>query len=222
MKLIISGRQGMRLCSWESYVLLRDSISIFIEGQQPCERFRTLHSVAQAGDGPLAVDAVRLRLEVLRAWSALWRVRQEYRASRSDGQRHVRSPLPGTARQFLRAALSLTRDAVSGDKIRLRRLDAKSGTTGGAPSTGPSGHVSKWLPVLVLCCCCSVGCASLGTSANPDLPRAPVVRQHKEPQAHEAETNQRDEPRIVAPPPAYGNKIVRGSGADGSGYQAQS
>lgn len=220
MKLIISGRQGVRLCNWEGYVLLRDSISMFIEGQQPCGRFRTLHSVAQAGPAPLAVDAVRLRLEALRAWSALWQLRQEHRAPRPDGRGHVRSPLPRAARLFLRAVLSLTSNAVSGDKIRLRRVQAESEAAGDTPLAELSARLSRWLPVLALCF--MSGCASLTTSANPDLPRAPVVRQQEEPQAHEAETKERDEPRIVAPPPAYGNKIVRGSEADRPAHQAQS
>lgn len=75
MKLVITGRAGAGLCDWDSFALLRDNVQHFVEGGVQSGRFSALHGIARAVDGhPCLVDAVRLRLEVLQAWSALWPV----------------------------------------------------------------------------------------------------------------------------------------------------
>ena len=160
MKLVFTGRTGAGLCDWESFALLRDNVQHFVEGGVPGGRFSALHGIAKAVDGEACVvDAVRLRLEVLQAWSALWPVRVDDAAvsSRTRAVREGRAlpagasvtypavtevellrfagdwsiPIPKAAESFVTAVLSLTQTAVAGDQLEVRRMpDARNCTAG--------------------------------------------------------------------------------------------
>ena len=152
MRLIVISQCGRETCDWGSYALLRDNVQHFIEGGRRSGRFRALHQVATAVDhGACTVNAVRLRLEVLKAWAALWQVRLasaavscRTRAIREgaplpseeavtqpvgrraellpvSGSRNTRVPL--AARGFMAAVLSLTRAATAGDTLEIRATD---------------------------------------------------------------------------------------------------
>ncbi len=149
MKLVIEGRAGTRICDWESFALLRDNVQHYIEGGAPSARFAAMHEIERAVDeGEHLVDASRLRGEVLRAWTALWKVRLEEAAislrtraimtgsaepSPCRGtvpahqvgwalpvQGHTTSPVPRAAQTFIRAILALTPDAVDGEQLRIK------------------------------------------------------------------------------------------------------
>lgn len=151
MKLIFTGRAGAGLCDWESFALLRDNVQHFVEGGVQSGRFSALHGIARAVDGDsCTIDAVRLRLEVLQAWSALWPVSVDGAAVSSrtcavrEGRRlpagasvtraavaevdlaefvgHFSAPVPKAAETFVTAVLSLTKAAVAGDVIEVRRV----------------------------------------------------------------------------------------------------
>jgi hypothetical protein len=151
MKLVFTGRAGAGLCDWESFALLRDNVQHFVEGGLQSGRFSALHGIARAVDGDACiVDAVRLRLEVLQAWSALWSVRVDGAAvsSRTRAIREHRvvpaggsvtgpaianvdllqfagnwsAPVPKAAGSFVTAVLSLTNTAVAGDLLEVRRM----------------------------------------------------------------------------------------------------
>ena len=158
MRLVFTGRAGAGLCDWDSFALLRDNVQHFVEGGVQSGRFSALHSIASAVDGhQCAVDAVRLRLEVLQAWSALWSVRVD-RAAVTSRTRSVREgkparaadstsepalvemdllpfahdgsmPVPKAAEAFVATVLSLTKTAVAGDKLEVRRMPAGSCTS---------------------------------------------------------------------------------------------
>jgi hypothetical protein len=130
MKLmILSGVTPARLCSWESYELLRDTVVHFLENDQPSGRFRALHDVGSVThDAALTVDAVRLRVEAFRAWTGLWKLRLQQPTLRPDQHGRPRSALPRGARQFLRALLSVTNKAAAGDTVQIRLLDSKRAT----------------------------------------------------------------------------------------------
>lgn len=73
MHLIFKGPCGTSVCDWESYAVLRDNVQHFLENGVTSARFKAIHDVEQAvDDGFKQVDGARLRVEVLRAWSALW------------------------------------------------------------------------------------------------------------------------------------------------------
>ncbi len=139
------------MCDWESFALLRDNVQHFVEGGVQSGRFSALHGIARAVDGDAyAVDAVRLRLEVLQAWSALWPVRVDGAAvsSRTRAIREGRpvptggsvtgpvldevdlaqfvgqlsEPVPKAAEAFVATVLSLTNASVAGDKLEVRRM----------------------------------------------------------------------------------------------------
>jgi hypothetical protein len=152
LKLVFTGRAGAGLCDWESFALLRDNVQHFIEGGVQSGRFSALHGIARAVDGDAyAVDAVRLRLEVLQAWRALWPVRVDGAAvsSRTRAIRegrsvpppggsvtgpvldeldlahfvgHLSEPVPKAAEAFVSTVLSLTNAAVAGDILEVRRM----------------------------------------------------------------------------------------------------
>jgi hypothetical protein len=150
IKLIFTGRAGAGLCDWESFALLRDNVQHFVEGGVQSGRFAALHSIARAVDGaPCEVDAVRLRLEVLQAWGALWPVTVDGAAvsSRTRAIRrgrpipasnsvtgplmgedevpfagHLSEPVPKAAQAFVTTVLSLTNAAVAGDVLEIRRM----------------------------------------------------------------------------------------------------
>jgi hypothetical protein len=151
MKLVFTGRAGAGLCDWESFALLRDNVQHFVEGGAQSGRFSAMHGIARAVDGDAyVVDAVRLRLEVLQAWSALWPVSVDD-AAISSRTRSVRkgkavpaggsvttlataevdlrrfagngsTPIPKAAESFVAAVLSLTQTAVAGDQLEVRRM----------------------------------------------------------------------------------------------------
>lgn len=153
MKLVFTCRSGAALCDWESFALLRDNVQHFIEGGSQSGRFAALHEIARAVDGhACSVDAVKLRLEVLQAWSALLpvsvdnaAVSSRTRAIRTRGQapsdpsvtapameaellrfaRDWSTPIPMAAESFVAAVLSLTKAAVAGDVLEIRRLPAR-------------------------------------------------------------------------------------------------
>jgi hypothetical protein len=152
MKLVFTSRSGAALCDWESFALLRDNVQHFIEGGSPSGRFSALHEIARAVDGQVcAIDAVKLRLEVLQAWSALLSVSVDNAAVSSrtrairEGERaptepsvtapamdgellrfaqHWSTPIPRAAESFVAAVLSLTKAAVAGDVLEIRRMPA--------------------------------------------------------------------------------------------------
>ena len=147
MKLAITGRQGAGLCEWDDYALLRDNVQHYVEAGTQGGRFRALHGIASAVDGrQCVVDAVRLRVEVLQAWEALSETNLEQAAvstrtlSIRDGSpipscegttsliapqswlKDRSIPVPKAAQAFVAAVLSLTRTAVAGDVLHVRRL----------------------------------------------------------------------------------------------------
>lgn len=156
MKLMIKTRRGTRICDWESYAFLRDNVQHFLEQGTPQERFQALHALEKAVDeGEQRIDAARLRGEVLRAWSALWRktsgeaaISARTHAIMAKSPERPAStptvaakdtawalpmrvdaemPIPRAAGRFVNAVLSLTRTAEDGDWVEVRRLgDAPS------------------------------------------------------------------------------------------------
>jgi hypothetical protein len=163
LKLVFTGPAGAGLCDWESFALLRDNVQHFVEGGVQSGRFSALHGIAQAVDGDAyAVDAVRLRLEVLQAWSALWPVRVDGAAvsSRTRAIRegrtvppggsstgpvlneldlahfagHLSEPVPKAAEAFVATVLSLTNAAVAGDKLEVRCLPSARRPAFGTPA----------------------------------------------------------------------------------------
>jgi hypothetical protein len=151
LKLVFTGPAGAGLCDWESFALLRDNVQHFVEGGVQSGRFSALHGIARAVDGDAyEVDAVRLRLEVLQAWRALWTVRVDGAAisSRTRAIRegrtvppggsvtgpvldevdlaqfigHLSEPVPKAAEAFIATVLSLTNAAVAGDRLEVRRM----------------------------------------------------------------------------------------------------
>lgn len=165
LKLVFTGRAGAGLCDWESFALLRDNVQHFVEGGVQSGRFSALHGIARAVDGdPYAVDAVRLRLEVLQAWRALWPVRVDGAAvsSRTRAIRegrpvppggsvtgpaldevdltqfaaHLSEPVPKAAEAFVATVLSLTNAAVAGDLLEVRRMPSARRPSAGS-NEGP-------------------------------------------------------------------------------------
>lgn len=165
MKLVFTGRSGAGLCDWESFALLRDNVQHFVEGGVQSGRFSALHGIARAVDGhSCVVDAVRLRLEVLQAWRALWPVSVDG-AAVSSRTRAIRegtalpaggtvtgpaiaeidllqfagdwsAPVPKAAESFVTAVLSLTQTAVAGDRLEVRRMPSSRQA---APASRASG-----------------------------------------------------------------------------------
>jgi hypothetical protein len=150
MKLLLSGRAGSRACDWSSYALLRDNVQHFVEHGGPNEHFSALHGIEGAvDDGRCAVDAARLRGEVLRAWYALWAVPPQdaavslrtrailtksvdeptvqgtVQARRAGWELPVeargKAPLPVLAERFVTAVLALTESAVDGEVLLIER-----------------------------------------------------------------------------------------------------
>lgn len=151
MKLVIEGRAGRRICDWESFALLRDNVQHYIEGGAPSARFAAMHEIEHAVDeGERVVDASRLRGEVLRAWTALWKVPLEEAAislrtraimtgsaepspcrgtvpAQQVGwalpvQGLTACPVPRAAQSFIRAILALTPAVVDGEQLRITCL----------------------------------------------------------------------------------------------------
>src|SRR5690349_21166527 len=78
MRIVLFGKSASRICDWRSYASLRDVVLRVIEHGQPGEHFQALHGMEAAfhGEGHY-VDALRLRGEVLRAWSGLWKAHHD-------------------------------------------------------------------------------------------------------------------------------------------------
>jgi hypothetical protein len=149
VKLFITSKTGTRICAWHSYALLRDNVQHYLERGEPDGRFPALHGIECAVDnGQHLIDASRLRGEVLRAWSALWKMKLE-RAAISlrtrallTGNSHLpairgtvaaqqagwelpvqgsdETPIPRAAQEFIRTVLLLTDTAVDGDMLEVR------------------------------------------------------------------------------------------------------
>lgn len=157
MKLVIEGRAGTRICDWESFALLRDNVQHYVEGGAPSARFAAMHEIERAVDeGERTVDASRLRGEVLRAWTALWKVPLAEAAislrtraimtgsaepspcrgtvpAQQVGwalpvQGHAASPVPRAGQSFIRAILALTPAVVDGEHLRIICLMRHQGT----------------------------------------------------------------------------------------------
>jgi hypothetical protein len=152
VRLVVISQRGKETCDWGSYALLRDNVQHFVEGGQRSGRFRALHQVATAVDrGTCTVDAVQLRVEVLKAWSALQRVRLGSAAVSSrtlairkgksvpprdavtrrvrrrtallpvSGSRSTR--VPTAARSFMAAVLCLTSSATAGETLEIWAME---------------------------------------------------------------------------------------------------
>lgn len=72
MQLIFTSRHGTTKLDWSEYALLRDNVQHYLESGPGQTRYRELHAVERAVDGePNQVNALALRRELQRAWSAL-------------------------------------------------------------------------------------------------------------------------------------------------------
>lgn len=112
MQLVIAGSSGARTCSWESYAVLRAQLRHKVEADQTSGRFRALDTVAKAAhSGAQAIDAVRLRLEVLQASAAL---------GGKDAGAVTRASKTHAPDEFSQAVLFLTARAVAGDRLLIR------------------------------------------------------------------------------------------------------
>jgi len=234
MRLVMSLGAASSVCPWSCYALFRDNVQHFLEGGQVSPRFRALHSLEQAvAQGLYSVDAARLRGEVLGAVFALRSLRFQdaaislrSRAIMTGGPSlprargtvradQVRWALPvearaeagllAVAKPFLVAVLAVTEAAVDGDFVEVRREGALS-QGGSEPESGPRRGVKHSLLSMGLAALL-VACGS--TAAAP--PVAPTGEEHV--QITQEEQKAPESPPIVAPPPAYGNKIVRAEDA---------
>lgn len=72
MQLIFKSRNGTARLDWSEYALLRDNVQHYLESGPRQARYDALHAVERAVDGePSQVNALGLRRELQRAWSAL-------------------------------------------------------------------------------------------------------------------------------------------------------
>jgi hypothetical protein len=190
-------------------------------------------------DGQCFVDAARLRGEVLRGWYALSRVSLDQAAvslrTRAILTASTEVPTaPGTvlarkigwqlpvhpdgsqqvaeaAKSFVTAVLALTERVIDGDRLEVRRYGAAPrfakhppGEQGSAPVRRPTvmGLALKAVCVGLL----AMGC-SAGRTPPPDAP-PDVEFEHKATSVEQPRDQDERDP-VVAPPPAYGNKVVR-------------
>lgn len=134
----------------------------------------------------------------------------------------AQTPIPRAASRFIRTVLTLTETAVDGDTLEIRcvnpgaRRECARPVAGGRPERVLVAVRKRLLGAVasVGLLVASCGTASLANPRAPVLDRPPVDQVTQAPSTEkEAET-----PRLVAPPPAYGNKIVlaaeHGSGAE--------
>lgn len=231
MKLIIKGLAGTRICDWGAFALLRDNVQHYIDGGAPSGQFRALYGIADAVDsGSYQVDAVRLRSEVFKAWCALWEVpldsaaisrrthailcgsptqlvaRETFRADAQGWSLPIEAdraaPVPKAASAFIKAVLVLTQSAAAGDTLEVRVAERSRISTAPPPRAGSFSVV--WLPPLVsLCLIMTTSCAS-PQSLRATTPSEPVPLHQP---VSESVPVPADAP-LLAPPPAYGNKIV--------------
>jgi hypothetical protein len=137
-------------CDWASFALFRDNVQHFAEHGQVSEKYAALHGLEQAVvAGAHEVDAARLRGEVLGALFVLGglkledaaislrtrailtgstrlpQVRGTVRANQAGWELPTASSPAGRlldpARPFLEAVMAVTRDAVDGHLVQVRR-----------------------------------------------------------------------------------------------------
>lgn len=124
----------------------------------------------------------------------------------------AQTPIPRAARHFIQTVLTLTETAVDGDTVEVRCVkpgarrecakpvaDGKPERVLGALRKRLLGAVAGVGVVLASC-----GTASLQNPRAPLLDRPAVDKVTQAPSTDE----ETETPRVVAPPPAYGNKIV--------------
>lgn len=122
------------------------------------------------------------------------------------------TPIPRAARRFIQTVLALTDTAVDGDTLEVRCVKPEGRRE--CPKPGPRAPKSVLvsLKARLLGAVATIGLllASCGT-ASLERPRAPVL--DRPPAAHVTKAPTADEGAeqapLVAPPPAYGNKIVQ-------------
>lgn len=219
-------------CGWTNYAVFRDNVQHFAEGGAPTERFRTLHAIEWAvSTGHCTIDAARLRGEVIGAIFALRKltfkdaaislrtravlthnarlpgVRATVRASQTGWD----LPVPGdadsrllsAAKPFIASVLTLTEAAVDGDALGVER-------EGRAPAffrAEPSEPAPK-APRFTALGLAAIGVAAMlvGCAAATPKPPEPASERALETELEQRERDER--PPVVAPPPAWGNKVV--------------
>jgi hypothetical protein len=237
LRLVLALGTTSHECEWSRYALFRDNVQHFIESGKVTSRFSALHSIEMAVmDGSQSVNAARLRGEVLGAIFSLGGLSLDRAAislrTRAIMTGNTRAPLiRGTAlanqvgwglpisapgetsvlsvtKPFAVAVLALTAAAEDGDMVEVRREGkppalAQDGATSSADSGGGHGFgpASFGLAALLLAC-----------SATPIRPPASVDETQLQTKQEQLEPNER--PPVVAPPPAYGHKVVRVGSVD--------
>lgn len=231
MRLVFSGRAGSSMCSWNDFALFRDNVQHFVERGGVSGRFRSLHAIETAVDqGECTVNALRLRGEVLQGYYALAQVplggaavslrsrailtgnpnaparRGTALAGEIGWELPVTSPcrvhVPEAAHNFVLSVLVLTNNASQGELLQVRR--------DGEPPRFARASFQPKLPRIVRFGAMML--SVIGASAcGPSTPRAGLAPEAEHPVA--ARNRRAPAPpaqRLVAPPPAYGNKIVTG------------
>ncbi len=148
MKISIKSSCGEARVDWADYALLRDNIQHFIEAGKPSESYAAIHAIERAvDDGRVAVDATRLRSELLGACYKLRRLdlrdcavslrtralvtgcaalperRGTARARLAGWRLPTREQSGSLIRQLeplISIVLTMTRSAVDGDRIAFR------------------------------------------------------------------------------------------------------
>jgi hypothetical protein len=117
------------------------------------------------------------------------------------------------AKRFILAVLELTERSVDGDTIAVQRLGASPRFATGAPLDARAAGVARrpgptrFALQALLAAALSVACSS-GWTMPPKTP--PDVQAEKEATTNVEQKEREDEREpVVAPPPAYGNKVVR-------------
>ena len=230
MKLVFSGRAGSSMCSWNDFALFRDNVQHFIERGGLSGRFPSLHAIKAAVDqGECTVHALRLRGEVLQGYYALAQVpvgaaavslrsrailtgnpnaparRGTALAGETGWELPVMSPsrvrVPEAAHNFVWSVLVLTNNAAQGEHLQVRR--------DGEPPRFARCSFQPKLPRIVrfgTMMLCVIGASACGTST-----RSALAPEAEHPVAAGSPRAPTPPPqRVVAPPPAYGNKIVTG------------
>ncbi|HYQ30719.1 MAG TPA: hypothetical protein VER04_25985, partial [Polyangiaceae bacterium] len=126
----------------------------------------------------------------------------------------AQTPIPRAARRFIRTVLTLTETAVDGDALEVRCVSPGAGRQCSSP-TGVSrperarvSLKSRLLGAVAIgFSVASCGGAPLASSGAPRFDLSPVDPVTQAPTTDQEIHN----PRLVAPPPAYGNKVVRAS-----------
>lgn len=145
MRIVLLGKSTNRISNWRSYTSLRDVLKV-IEDDRHGEGYQALRGFEGALEGTRLVDALQLRADVLRAWSALWRnhfdraaLGTQARVSSVDDTKPSPAPQPGrtaggglplvtaadapiprAARRFILSILVVTESAEKGDLLEVR------------------------------------------------------------------------------------------------------